>query len=57
MTYAVLRPIYTRTDQRVPKSEQYYWSVEWECIGTAESMKEAKHKFGGSPVLEECHVH
>lgn len=58
--YSVLVPRYSPTGQTFtsinPRNGQVMQSewqrVEWEKLGTASSMKEAKKRFGGRPVLE-----
>jgi hypothetical protein len=53
--YEVLRPIITATGERGrrPDGTAFDWhSCRWEVIGFADSMQEAKRKFGGSPVLQ-----
>lgn len=46
--YQVLAPLYTRHLDRFQKE---YFSVDWEVLGTADDMQEAK-KLHPCPVLE-----
>ena len=59
--YKVLKPIYRdtrwreyRTDEETGRSYSYVWqAVEWELVGYAESMADAKAKYGiTNPILE-----
>lgn len=48
--YNVLVPTFTKAGKLFDGT--IYYSVGWNKIGTANSMQDAKRKFGGSPVLE-----
>lgn len=52
MTFRVLRPVYFP----VPGLEGV-WRTNWKCVGTADSMEEAREVFGGRPVLEHIGPH
>lgn len=42
--FYVLKPIYTKVGE--------FFRVDWETIGTAVDMEDAKRRYGGHPVLE-----
>jgi hypothetical protein len=56
LTYEVLRPVIYATGQRginATTGQPFEWcGCRWEVIGLAESMEDAKRKFGGYPVLQ-----
>lgn len=51
--YRVLRPVFHRTGE-IREDGKPFFRVEWVEIGRANSMAEAKKKFGGHPVLEQA---
>lgn len=53
--FRVLRPYFERTAEtfEADGKTHHYWRVaKWIEIGRAKDMQEAKHRYGGSPVLE-----
>jgi hypothetical protein len=49
--YRVLRPHYIRTGE-IREDGKPYVRVEWIEMGRADSLEQAKERFGGQPVLE-----
>lgn len=52
--YRVLKPVYTKTGEVTYSTEgpMRWHTVEWQDIGRAEDLDDAKRKYGGYPVLE-----
>jgi hypothetical protein len=57
MFYNVLTPVYRKTGEKMevaPGTFKDVCDVSWKKIGVADSMEEAKERFGGYPVLEKA---
>jgi hypothetical protein len=56
MPYRALREIYIPIGEFTPSGQsgagKEFYRVEWRPLGFCSGIKDAKEKFGGSPVLE-----
>lgn len=57
--YQVLKPVYhptgefqIRSDKSGRSSKVEYFRIEWDVVGPADSMEDAKRRYGGHPILE-----